>query len=341
MTHIDTLLRAADPAAETPDFTDAERRAILTGATAEQKIPERRGWRIGAVAAATLLVVGIGAGSLGGSGATARADEALSRAAINAADPATRPGQYWEITSTGHTRAGISFQEPGQLEAVSVDCAASQVRTEYVSVDGSQPDWYVDASVFDTGPGVPEPCRQLAEISPETAPWTTDLSSNEYRSESWQVPSPAFLASLPRDVDQLRERLYRDSAGRGRGSDAEAFVYVADVLRSGIVPADLRAALFEVLRTVDGVTVLDEPSIDGRQVVVIGIEDAVEVSQLSIDPDGGQVVGERTIDADGQVASDLLITRALVDEIPAEIQRTAERKTCTVHADGAVECSVK
>lgn len=195
--------------------------------------------------------------------------------------------------------------------------------------------------MFEASPDVPEACRQLAETSPGIPPWTTDLSSNEYRSESWQVPSPAFLTSLPRDVGQLRDRLYRDSAGRGRGSDAEAFIYVADVLRSGIVPADLRAALFEVLRTVDGVTVLDEPSIEGRQVVVIGIKDAVESSQLIIDPDGGQVVGERTNDHNGEVASELLITRALVDEIPAEIQRTAERKTCTVHVDGAIECSVK
>jgi len=37
--------------------------------------------------------------------------------------------------------------------------------------------------------------------------------------------------------------------------DGEVIVYVADVLRSGLVPADLRAALFQVLKAVPGVDV--------------------------------------------------------------------------------------
>ena len=48
MTDIDTLLRAADPAAGVPDYSDAECRHLLVRAIAPTTPPKRRaGWRIG------------------------------------------------------------------------------------------------------------------------------------------------------------------------------------------------------------------------------------------------------------------------------------------------------
>ena len=43
----------------------------------------------------------------------------------------------------------------------------------------------------------------------------------------------------------------------GSSVDGEVIVYVADVLRSGLVPADLRAALFQVLKAVPGADVTE------------------------------------------------------------------------------------
>lgn len=74
------------------------------------------------------------------------------------------------------------------------------------------------------------------------------------------------------------------------------FVHVADVLRSGLVPADLRASLFEVLTTVPGIEVTSEEVVDGRTIVALAIDDTYgNTDQLLIDPEGGTVVGERDV----------------------------------------------
>ena len=69
MTDIDTLLRAADPAAGVPDYSDAECRHILVRAIAPTTPPKRRaGWRIGAVASAMVMVTAVGVSNLVGTG---------------------------------------------------------------------------------------------------------------------------------------------------------------------------------------------------------------------------------------------------------------------------------
>lgn len=55
----------------------------------------------------------------------------------------------------------------------------------------------------------------------------------------WQTPNTEFLAGVTRDPRLLYERLRRDSPERSGYHGP--FTYAADVLRSGLVPPDLRA----------------------------------------------------------------------------------------------------
>lgn len=122
------------------------------------------------------------------------------------------------------------------------------------------------------------------------------------RAGSWQDPTPEFLAGLPRDPAQLYSRLRTDAPMNDRGS-AELFVYAADALRTGLVPADLRAALYQTMTRIDGIELSDHTAnLDGRVGTAIGIDDGQSRHDIIIDPDTGTFIGEREIltdDLDG------------------------------------------
>ena len=215
---------------------------------------------------------------------------------------------------------------------------------DYVDVLGSRPDWYVR--------GERQLLRQVS--GPFQQPvfegvrdvWTTNIPANEMPG-SWQMPSSSWLAELPRDPIALRERLDVDVVGHGSDPIDAVFVYVVDVLRSGRVPAELRTALFEVLRDLPGTQVTDrDATIDGRTGVAIGRPDIFgSHTELIIDPDGGQVLGERTNQQLGPVpfigeavTLETSYARTLVDEIPANIRTEAHHQVCAVLPDGAMEC---
>ena len=113
---------------------------------------------------------------------------------------------------------------------------------------------------------------------------------------SWQVPNEEFMAALPRDPDQLYARLHEDTAGRGRDESLEMVVYVADILRSGLVPADLRAALYRVLAKVPNLQITDEvANLDGKKGTAFGVSAKGLRHDVIIDPATGQFIGEREI----------------------------------------------
>lgn len=144
--------------------------------------------------------------------------------------------------------------------------------------------------------------------------------------EDWGSPSPEFLDSLPRDREELRDRLYDDSDGGGQSEDGNALTYIADIIRSGRVPADLRAALFEVAKTIPGVAVTDDAAVlDGRRGVAIGHTEGVDGvrSELVFDRTTGLLIGERVVVVGdklnlpaGTVTTSTAITTSVVNEAP-------------------------
>lgn len=117
---------------------------------------------------------------------------------------------------------------------------------------------------------------------------------------SWQSPDAAFLASLPRDPGALYDRLRDDTDGRGKDPDLEVVVYVADVLRTGLVPADLRAALYRALAKVPGLEITEKvANLDGVKGTAYGISAEGERHDIIVDPATGQFIGERQVAEDG------------------------------------------
>lgn len=315
----DDLMREADPAKGQAPLPVDRREAILTAARRrdERLDPRRPRWgRRLAVAASVLAVAagGLVVQSVTGAAPSAEAQGVLDRAALIAKDPAARPGQYWRITRKSEHTVGYEAQG-GQFV-----CVLAENRVSYVSVDGSRPSWFVD-----------EPrvrLRQLLGSVCPTAPggtWTTPLAPN-LEAPTWGNPTPSWLAGLPRDPAALRARLYADSAGQGSGPDDEAFVTVADILRSGVVPADLRSALFRVLQTVPGTTITDKNvQAGGRAAIAVGRGGAGEGrSELLFAVGTGDFVGERWRRGsfegfpNGSVST---YSRDVVDALPADLQR--------------------
>jgi len=146
--------------------------------------------------------------------------------------------------------------------------------------------------------------------------------------DNWRWPSPAFLASLPRDVDQLRSRLLADAEGVANAPDAGVFVIAADVLTYGSAPADLRAALFGVLATLPGLDVTGEMVIDGTNVAMISLTTDEYAEQLLLDSATGNLVG--FLAAAGQGERKVTYERGIVDAVPAEIASIADVRDCGI-----------
>jgi hypothetical protein len=120
---------------------------------------------------------------------------------------------------------------------------------------------------------------------------------------NWQGPSATFIAELPRDPRRLHDRLRTDTKGHGQDPDQEVLVYAADALRSGLLPADLRAALYRALTYLPTLKITERTAtLDGQTGTALGISAAGEQQEIIIDSATGAFIGERqrlTEDQDG------------------------------------------
>ncbi|BAL89688.1 hypothetical protein AMIS_44680 [Actinoplanes missouriensis 431] len=111
---------------------------------------------------------------------------------------------------------------------------------------------------------------------------------------NWQGPTTRFIAGLPRDPRRLYDRLRTDAEGRGQDPDQEVLVYAADALRSGLLPADLRAALYRALAYLPTLEITERTAtLDGRTGTALGVTAAGEQREIVIDPATGTFIGER------------------------------------------------
>ncbi|TDV40751.1 CU044_5270 family protein [Actinophytocola oryzae] len=134
------------------------------------------------------------------------------------------------------------------------------------------------------------------------------------RRGTWQTPDEEFLASLPREPTELYDRLRAATAGQGPTPDLEVLVYVADALRSGLVPADLRAAFYRALALVPDLRITDRvANLDGREGTAYGVTGEGTRQEIIVDPATGQFIGEReTAEQDGTVIGYTSVATAVV-----------------------------
>lgn len=141
----------------------------------------------------------------------------------------------------------------------------------------------------------------------------------------WQVPTADFLAALPRDARQLYDRLRADSPADRPGYTG-VLTYAIDALQTGLVPADLRAALYRALLLLPTATMAETADDKASRHHVPGVslvlDDGTLRTEILIDPANGQFAGLRrtlTRDVGGLKAGTLTessdVTTAVVDTI--------------------------
>jgi len=340
-----TLLRKVRDDVAEPSTTAiiAGRAALLDAAapraaqaTRKRRALRRAGWTslgvVGAagIAAALVLTNIVGLAGWRGGADPAAADTLTSAAvaAIHNADPVVGPGQYLKIETNA---VGIvqtsTVDQPGRF--ISYELASTDQL--YVPADKND-DWVwvrPASTVYKTfGAESAQLARNQVEQQTKEFPngdGTLRAAAGGFYG-SPAVVSPTALAALPRDPHQLLNQIYRMTLGAGSGPDSEAFVYIADTLRSGIVPADLRAALYRAAALIPGVSITEkQANLDGRIGVAIGIADGPVTRQdIVIDPSTGLMIGERSVylkAADGlpagTVAGFTAIRTSVVDSAPA------------------------
>lgn len=140
------------------------------------------------------------------------------------------------------------------------------------------------------------------------------------RRGTWHAPTADFLAALPRDPAELLDRLLDGPPSRF----TTPFSRAVDLLRSGAVPADLRAALYTALLHLPAVTVNPATSDPGGRPCLALVHDAGPTrTELFIDSAGGQFAGERdTLRKDstlgigaGTVISTTVVRTTVVDRV--------------------------
>lgn len=236
----------------------------------------------------------------------AAASEKLNIAAdrINAVDEPLGPGQYRYIATHAWwmtTANTYSYLEENLIETW-VPADQKQDWLTRRSTTGERK-WLSGNEADAAADGIPlDPPGALGEQQAPCGDWSALDEDRETCAQAgtWQTPTAEFLASLPRDPEELYDRLRADTDGRGKDPSLEMVVYVADLLRTGLAPADLRAALYRVLAKVPGLQITEQvANVDGRKGTAFGVSAAGERHDVIIDPATGQFIGERQITEDG------------------------------------------
>lgn len=162
--------------------------------------------------------------------------------------------------------------------------------------------------------------------------------------------SPTALSKLPTDPHQLLTYIYRATDGGGNSREGAALLFIAEILQSGVVKADLRASLYQAAALIPGVEIVErQATLDGRTGIAIGRVENVDHSRLDliIDPATGLLIGERRVELEGgwgypagTATSWTAITTSVVDAAPdgGTQNGNEDKKGCTLTAPGEFQC---
>lgn len=262
--------------------------------------------------------------------ASAEAAEVLHNAAaatIQASDPVLQPGQYLKIETRELTGSSIvsdgvqlSWQETtgGQL---------------YIPADVTG-EWIWNREARLPTDSAPEAVQEAARLRPTLDPDYQAAMVGVFRAEGGAFSGPEYTilgapltdtSELPRDPRKLLDLIYERTKDR-KDPDIKAFEAIMEALRTGVIPADLRAAFYQAAALIPGVDVTDgQAMVDGRTGIAIGIPGPGGVSRndLIIDPVSGMVIGEQIVllqDHDGAAAGTIeswrSVRTSVVDSAP-------------------------
>lgn len=286
-----------------------------TGTAVSRKMPRRtmlrRGFLVGAAAA--VLVGGIVVAdvvSVGGkAGATAEAAEVLNNAAaatILTSDPVVGPGQFLKIDTFAQYRSSV-------VDASGQESTWLDLMTDEMYIPANRNDeWFwnrsarVPTTFFDEA-SKEKALTDYAAIthqSGRTVEFLRGANGNFYGSPAEDVA--ATEASLPRDPRALLDAIYLKVGTKGASPDGQVLVFIADLLRTGQVKAEMRAALYKAAALIPGITIAEQQAtLNGQTGIAIGRVEAKRKyrQDIIIDPTTGLMIGERqvTIEQDGPI----------------------------------------
>ena len=242
--------------------------------------------------------------SIGGNPpAASAAAVALNAAAdrLGSSDDLVGPGQYrhivthsWSLVQASGLDEPITYLQENQVQIWAPHTWTDQwlMRSEQTGrrkwIQGSEADARKDGLL--TGPTGPEVLRARC------GDFLRDPGQRECtQAGGWQDPTPDWMAGLPRNPKKLFDRLRRDAPSNSRG-DTELLVYAAHALRSGLLPADLRTALYRALALLPDLQIIDRAAnLDGRIGLAYGMDDGITRHDIIIDERTGQFIGEREV----------------------------------------------
>ncbi len=288
LVELPTLAGAEDPIRYRPGKTarslrppsglPGDSQASLEVSPPARTSPTRRILLTAAAAAVGALVVGqisITAQSAHAAGVLrAAADQSMTFV-----DPVPGPGQFLLV----HTHANwlvSGIDEAGNM----TNSMNAQTIDVYRPGDPDQ-DWVLRR---DWGDGHPVPM----EIEVIRA------KDGYFYGGPWTLMSDDELDALPRDGHALYDHFNSSYQGGSASRDENNFVRITDILRMGLIPADLRAGLYKALALIPGVNASEQANFDGKVGVAIGRTEPLRAGQraeMIIDPTTGLVIGERTI----------------------------------------------
>lgn len=278
----------------------------LTAALVATNVVGLAGWRGGADAAAAAVL------------------EAAAVATTQTPDPIVGPGQYLLVHTSAVYMAGAQ-PDGGREEASKFGYFLETFEQDlYVPSDRSD-DWVQ--------------YRPAKEVAQTFGPMSEGAAAVFPRDpeELLRGPAGGFLggpadtsaqeyAALPRDPLRLLNWIYVETLGLGSSRDGEAFTWIGDQLKRGLVPADLRATMYRAAAMIPGVTsVENQANFDGRIGTAIRrAETEAGYDELIIDPVTGELIGERSVYllASGEIqagtaASWSAVTVRVVDSAPS------------------------
>lgn len=269
-------------------------------------------------------------------GASAEAATLLNQAAdraIGSTDPVVGPDEYLHITTVAVSAMTVVASPTGVgtwlVTYTDELFVPGNPATEWVLRRSPHVPYRAEDATLAAEHGMQEGMPGFTERATEGAFF------GEPQQGEWGTPTPEFLASLPRHPEQLLDQIRTHAGDAGPSPDGEALVVIADTLRTGFVPGDLRAALFQAAALIPGVELIDEQAnLNGQVGVAVGRYEPNngERQEIIFDPETGAMIGERDVLVDrgngpllpaGTAPSWTAVTTdvvpaSMVDEIPAD-----------------------
>lgn len=235
--------------------------------------------------------------------AMAQAAEVLNHAAdstIKTADPAVGPGQYLKLDITESIimtpeSVGPDFRW-NEREANQLYVPYDRSGEWILNLGPYEPFEYFGAAskekvrdYYATQPlKGPEPGRQIRGLAGKFLTGQTTSFGNL---------TPEEEATIPQEPAALLTWIKAET----KGTDDGVWGFIADQLKSGLVPAKWRAALYRAAALVPGATVSEQQAaLDGRTGTAVGRTDHDGIrTDLIFDPESGLFIGQRVINEKG------------------------------------------